>query len=235
MTSGERLVASENRNFEPRLDILPPAQRRLWDELGATPPHFVLYGGTAIALRLGHRHSEDFDFFSNQSFDPEALAKHVSYMKDSKVRQVGRDTLVCEVQRGGPVRLGFYGNQEMDRVKDPDKANNDVWVASLVDLACTKLKTILFRPAAKDYRDLDSILLSGVGLADALAAARALFPSPYAPYLSVKALMYFDDVPNLPADVQKRLSSAARTAWPHVESLPHVPTQRGLTPDEGQP
>ena len=49
--------------FTPRLDSLPPPQRRLWDELGTLPAEFVLYGGTAIALRLGHRQSEAFDFF----------------------------------------------------------------------------------------------------------------------------------------------------------------------------
>lgn len=48
--------------FQPRLDILPPAQRALWDELGGLPHGFVLYGGTALALRLGHRQSIDFDF-----------------------------------------------------------------------------------------------------------------------------------------------------------------------------
>jgi hypothetical protein len=41
--------------FEPRLDVLPPAQQRLWPELSQTPEAFTLYGGTAIALRLGHR------------------------------------------------------------------------------------------------------------------------------------------------------------------------------------
>jgi hypothetical protein len=29
----------------------------------ATEIGFVLYGGTAIAMHLGHRHSVDFDFF----------------------------------------------------------------------------------------------------------------------------------------------------------------------------
>ena len=29
-----------------------------------TPKHFVLYGGIALALRLGHRVSEDFDCFA---------------------------------------------------------------------------------------------------------------------------------------------------------------------------
>lgn len=49
--------------FTPRLDILPPAQRSLWPHLAQVPGHFVLYGGTAIALHLGHRQSVDFDFF----------------------------------------------------------------------------------------------------------------------------------------------------------------------------
>jgi len=47
--------------LEPRLDILRESQRRLWSELDAVPPDFVLYGGTGIALQLGHRVSEDFD------------------------------------------------------------------------------------------------------------------------------------------------------------------------------
>ena len=43
------------QDFAPRLDILPPPQLRLWDELAAVPSEFVLYGGTAIALQPGHR------------------------------------------------------------------------------------------------------------------------------------------------------------------------------------
>src|ERR1700722_12386210 len=54
--------------FKPQLHILPPAQRLLWDELQAVPADFVLYGGTAIALHLGHRDSIDSDFFSFQPF-----------------------------------------------------------------------------------------------------------------------------------------------------------------------
>jgi nucleotidyltransferase AbiEii toxin of type IV toxin-antitoxin system len=53
------------------LEILPPAQRRLWDELGALPSEFVLYGGTAVALHRGHRASLDFDFFGWTAFDPD--------------------------------------------------------------------------------------------------------------------------------------------------------------------
>jgi hypothetical protein len=66
--------------FQPRLDILPPAQRALWLELDATPGHFTLYSGTALALRLGHRQSFDFDFFSREAFGPGALAREIPYL-----------------------------------------------------------------------------------------------------------------------------------------------------------
>jgi hypothetical protein len=55
--------------FTPRLDILPPAQRTLWPHLIQVPGYFVLYSGTAIALRLGYRQSADFDFFSDVELD----------------------------------------------------------------------------------------------------------------------------------------------------------------------
>lgn len=68
-------------DFIPRLDVLPETQRRLWDELAAVPPEFVLYGGTAIALPLGHRRSVDFDFFGNRPFDAAKLAADIPFMR----------------------------------------------------------------------------------------------------------------------------------------------------------
>ena len=42
--------------IKPCMSILPPPQKRLWPELmNAQSLGFTLYGGTAIALRLGHR------------------------------------------------------------------------------------------------------------------------------------------------------------------------------------
>jgi hypothetical protein len=36
--------------------------------------HFKLVGGTALALKLGHRTSVDIDLFSNKEFDPKEVA-----------------------------------------------------------------------------------------------------------------------------------------------------------------
>jgi hypothetical protein len=52
-------------SLEPKTEILPKAQREIWPLLAPAPKFsFVLYGGTAVALYLGHRISIDFDFFS---------------------------------------------------------------------------------------------------------------------------------------------------------------------------
>jgi hypothetical protein len=54
------------KEFYPRLDVLPAAQKRLWRELSSVPDEFVLYGGTALALHFGHRTSSDFDFLAGE-------------------------------------------------------------------------------------------------------------------------------------------------------------------------
>ena len=51
-------------NLKAKTEILPKAQQEIWPLLTAAPGlAFVLYGGTAVALHLGHRTSIDFDFF----------------------------------------------------------------------------------------------------------------------------------------------------------------------------
>ena len=55
------------------LQILPPAQQKLWPLLKDIPKSFILYGGTAIALQLGHRISVDFDFFSKKELSANIL------------------------------------------------------------------------------------------------------------------------------------------------------------------
>jgi hypothetical protein len=51
------------KTFTPCFDVLPQPQKALWSELKDVPDTFVLYGGTAIALQLGHRQSIDFVSF----------------------------------------------------------------------------------------------------------------------------------------------------------------------------
>src|SRR5205823_11715959 len=126
--------------FTAKLEILPHAQRCLWDELRHTPQEFVLYGGTAIALRLGHRQSEDFDFISNNPFAPDVLRKSIQYLQDAEMSQFEANTLTVIAHRDGPVKVSFFGGLKLNRIQDPDvSADNGIQVASLLDVAATKL------------------------------------------------------------------------------------------------
>src|SRR5271170_6396918 len=105
-------------SFSPRLEVLPPPQRRLWDELGATPPEFTLFGGTAIALHLGHRKSIDFDF-GDRPLDAGLLTLGLPYLTGATVTQREPNTLSCIVDRGGPVKLSFFGVPRLRRLSPP--------------------------------------------------------------------------------------------------------------------
>jgi hypothetical protein len=213
--------------FQPRLDILPPAQRALWDELGATPPGFVLYGGTAIALRLGHRCSEDFDFFSNEEFSPGALQNNVGYLADAETIQSAANTLTCIVHRGGPVQVSFFGGLELNRAGEPEWVGG-IWVASVLDLMAVKLSVLMARAACKDYFDIDTLLNSGVDLAEGLGAAQAVYGARFNPMISLKALTFFDegDLHRLDRAARARLTGAAEKVNPR--SLPMVAPRKGL-------
>ena len=76
-----------NASFQLKLHILPVPQRRLWDELEAVPDDFVLYGGTALALYLGHRESLDYYFFGSRHFDPVRLTAQIPFLSGATIIQ----------------------------------------------------------------------------------------------------------------------------------------------------
>ncbi len=219
--------------FCPNLSILPPPQLRLWPELDATPATFTLYGGTALALRLGHRTSVDFDFFSNQPFDPDDLANALPYLKGAERVQVGLNTLTCRVERDGPVLLSFFGGLGLGQVTPRDQAEGrSIYVASLLDIAGTKVAVIQKRAEVKDYLDIDALLQHGVDLPNALAAGSVVYGRSFNPMIALKALSFFDDLPTLSIDVRKRLSIAVASVDP--ASLP-ILTPYAKRTDENEP
>ncbi|MGH6928617.1 MAG: nucleotidyl transferase AbiEii/AbiGii toxin family protein [Dongiaceae bacterium] len=123
--------------------MLPAAQRRLWHELTDIPRYFTLYGGTAIALRLAHRQSVDFDFFGRERFDPDALYRGQRFLRDAEVLQKTGDTLTCLLQRQGPVRVSFFALPGFPEIANPDVApETGLKIASLIDLAGTKAAVV---------------------------------------------------------------------------------------------
>ena len=212
--------------FKPCLDILPPAQRLLWPQLGNAPAlGFTLYGGTAIALRLGHRDSVDFDFFSEDPLDKTAIKAAFPFMAQSITLQDQDNTWVVLAPNADSghehVKISFFGTIAFGRVGEPDLTDDGVVrVASLDDLMATKVKVILQRAEAKDYRDISAMIKAGAELSRGLASARCLYGPNFQPSESLKALVYFNDgdLKTLTADEKTALIDAVKA----VRDLPSV-------------
>ena len=198
--------------FNPHLDILPPSQRALWDELHETPEHFTLYGGTALALHLGHRKSVDFDFFSRMPFKVDDLMRSVPYLEGAERLDVGKNSLTCRLDRDGAIKMQFFGGLPIGNIEPRQQPTGaGFWVATPLDVAGTKVKVLPERSEEKDYIDIDALLKHGINLPTMLAAAKIIYGPGFNAVLSLKALSYFADVPRLPDDVKTRLSNAAVT------------------------
>jgi len=56
----------------------------------------ILVGGTALALRLGHRLSVDIDLFTTKDFDPQAMLKylHATYNANKEISRLYNNTVL---------------------------------------------------------------------------------------------------------------------------------------------
>lgn len=205
--------------FTPRLSTLPPAQRQLWPALRPAPSlGLVLYGGTAIAVRLGHRPSVDFDFFTDQPLDKPALFDAFPFLRQTTVLQDAPNTLTVLIGSNKAadqfVKISFFGDISFGRIGEPEMTDDGILqVASLDDLMATKLKVVLQRVETKDYQDIAAMITAGVGLSQGLAGARALYGPAFQPSESLKALVYFEggDLHRLSQDERTSLIQAAST------------------------
>ena len=226
------------KTFQARLDTLPESQKQVWPELDAVPDRFVLYGGTALALQLGHRVSEDFDFFSSGGFDPDRLRSQLPFFRDLDVSNPEvwvhrkQDNLEAFVERGGGVvKVAFFGGlSTLKRIEEPLRAEGSrVQVASLVDLAGMKMRVIQMRGSWKDYVDIHALAIAGIEVATGLAAARAIDRG-FDAGLSVRALQFYGDgtLDRVPEEMKRDLTKWARAV--DLATLPRLHGREELSP-----
>jgi Nucleotidyl transferase AbiEii toxin, Type IV TA system len=218
--------------LDPRVGILAETQAGLWPSLGDLPEPFVLYGGTGLALRLGHRASADFDFFSATPFVPTELLNDLSWLGRVKINESAPDNLVITTASG--VNLSFLGGLRLRAVAEPSLVDeNGIVVASIFDLAGTKAKAILDRSEWKDYVDIATLVRSGLTLAEIIGHATTIFERMFEFPASVflRSVAWFGDgtAPDVPADMQRELERAAVNA--EQQEIPAViPWSRSILP-----
>jgi hypothetical protein len=213
------------------LEILPAEQRSLWhSRIQFGFPRWVLYGGTALALRLGHRESVDFDFFSSRPFLPLALKEEQSL--DGEVLQAAPNTLTL-LHKG--VKLSFFGGLGLKAVSPPDLLGNCP-LASLSDLAACKLAALVNRVELKDYLDVSALLRNGMPLSHMLGCANAVYRGEFPVTTCLKSLAWFDapELEGLSKSDRQLLEQAALAVdeIPNIAVLPD-PIGESINPNSG--
>jgi hypothetical protein len=170
-------------------------------------------------------HQNPDTLFPSRPLDRHALAAALPFTRTATALQATPDTLtfLAPVPGTAPneVKVSFFAMPGFGRIGQPERTDDGVlWVASSVDLLATKLKTILQRAEAKDYRDIAALLRAGGNLATGLGAARTLFGPNFQPGEALKALVYFadGDLPALDTQDQTLLTRASS----QVGDLPHL-------------
>jgi hypothetical protein len=177
-------------------EILTDRQRDVLDAVApvARAGGFYLAGGTATALRFGHRRSEDFDWFAPQVKRPEVLA--------AEIRQTGlvlddaelaTGTLNCRI---GGVKVSFLEYAYPLLAAADESPGNRIEIASLRDLSAMKLLAIAQRGSRKDFVDVFELLRQGSTLPVMLDDFRLKFQAD--PISVIRGLTYFDDAEREP-------------------------------------
>jgi hypothetical protein len=154
---------------ELRSEVLTPAGERVLRATGSICRElgFYLGGGTALALHLGHRRSNDFDWFSEgERFDPDEIRGRLArHGIDFSVRDLGHGSLHGSIEN---VMVSFL-RYRYPLLSRPDFLEPFGCVrASLEDLACMKLAAAAQRGSRKDFFDVAAVCKSAVPLDRAL-------------------------------------------------------------------
>jgi predicted nucleotidyltransferase component of viral defense system len=164
---------------------------------GSLPRTFYLAGGTALALRLGHRISLDLDFFSKDNrlgrAERTSLLGGLSSSGRLEILESKDGTLHLRLE-GTAISLFYYPYRLLGHA--------ETWkglrIASLEDIAAMKISAAVGRGSRKDFMDLH-YLCRLIRLEVALNAALRKFPDhPDFDLQAAKALVFFEDAEKEP-------------------------------------
>jgi predicted nucleotidyltransferase component of viral defense system len=169
---------------------------------------FYLSGGTALSLQLGHRESEDLDFFCERSFQPQEIEHQISSLGALTQTELAKGTFNCFLDG---VKLQFL--EYPYPVLEPFIKWQGIQISSLIDIACTKLQTAGMRGSKKDFVDL-FFLLQKYSLETLLTYTKKKYSRvDYSETHILKSLVYFAD-----ADGQPMPRMHEKVSWDQVKN-----------------
>lgn len=147
---------------------------------------FILVGGTALALQIGHRDSVDIDMFGNYLIDEDAFLDELKKFGKVEKLQKTKNILIVSINN---IKVDFV-NYRYPLLED-FLVVDGVRMASKKDIAAMKLNAISGRGSKKDFIDL-FFLLEEFSLEEMIT----FYDSKYedgSHFMLIKSLTYFDD------------------------------------------
>lgn len=185
----------------PYLDQLSPEQQEVFKQLKQFSDRFVLAGGTAIMLQIGHRMSFDFDCFSLTTLPRTFL---------QKIKRVFSKIVLVSVETSEQVTFKTKEGVGITFVHHPYKPLKNVIETSFMplfhldDLAANKAYTIGRRDTWRDYVDLFFLLKWRLyTLSKIIALGTKKFGGEFNEKLFLGQLTYFDDLDIVPTEFLK--------------------------------
>lgn len=171
---------------------LDPERQEVFEKLKKFSPDFVLAGGTAIMLQIGHRTSYDFDCFSMELL-PDRLLR--------KAKNIFGNTILPELDSREQLTLKTASSVSIAFIYHPYKplkpliTTSSISLFHLDDLAANKAYTIGRRPAWRDYIDLFFFLKWNLyTLDDIIRFTNEKFQGEFNEKLFLEQIVYYDDV-----------------------------------------
>lgn len=188
-----------------------PDTFRTLDKLSFTEElnDFYLVGGTALALLLGHRDSNDVDLFSTTDFDSTRIKDLMdTIFEDYQIKTKGKNLLIGYANG---VKVDFAAHKYP--MIYPHEDYNNIKMASIQDIAAMKLGAIADRGVMRDFVDYVE-LLKNFSLKDMLGFFKKKY-NQYNTFHVVKSLSYFDDAEYDPAFPKMN----NKMTWKEVKSI----------------
>ncbi len=175
---------------------------------------FYLAGGTGLALQIGHRVSEDLDFFKDASFNPNSLLLTLKSKTDSS-KDVVIETHTLLVSLEG-VRCSFFF-YEVPLIRRPVLFEG-LSVADWRDILAEKFKTISQRGSKKDFYDIFAVIRSkALTIEETVSFFKKRFgETGLNTYHVLRSLTFFEDADEEPDPV---LTEGHVFQWEEVKSF----------------
>ena len=172
-------------------EILTKNQLELLSLIKLFSKDFILVGGTAIALYLGHRRSIDFDLFSSKPLKRRVIKKIIEEKKYSTkdILYEAYDQMHLVVNS---VKMTFF--QFPHSIAATQKFGTIISIPSLLDLAAMKAYALGGRAKWKDYVDLYFIMKDHHRYKEIAHRAKILFKTFFNEKLFREQLCYFKDI-----------------------------------------